>query len=83
MSSRAGIALTFYVFTSLGIFLVVAPWTPIWAHTAHALVPVSARPLFLSGWVRGTVSGLGAVDLVVACQVGIEMLRGIRRDGPG
>ena len=67
-----------YVYSVLGVFLVVAPWTPIWEQASHALLPVSAHRFALSGWVRGVVSGLGAADLVVAARLAGVILRASR-----
>jgi len=61
-----------YAFAVFGIFLVVAPWTPIWNRAMLALLPTSAGTWVMSGWARGVVSGLGALDLLVAFQVARE-----------
>ncbi len=80
MESRIGVALTLYAFAAVGLFLLVAPWTPVWAQATYALLPETVGRWVLSGWIRGTVSGLGALDLAVAVQVGAEIFR--RRGGP-
>lgn len=59
----------------LGLFLLVAPWTPIWTRATIALAPTAAGPWVASGWLRGLVSGLGALDLAVALQVLRELWR--------
>jgi hypothetical protein len=61
-----------YAFVVFGIFLLVAPWTPIWNRAMLALLPTSMGGWIMSGWLRGVVSGLGALDLMVALQVGRE-----------
>ena len=49
-----------------------------------ALAPTAAGPWVGSGWVRGLVSGLGALDLAVALQVLRELWREMqtRTDAP-
>ena len=68
-----------YIYSVLGVFLVVAPWTPVWEQASHGLLPQSAHALALSGWVRGVVSGLGAADLVVAARLAGRMMRAQRK----
>jgi hypothetical protein len=50
----------------VGIILVVAPWTTLWDSNyllnSHPLV----RAILLSSFTRGTVTGLGLVNLVIA-----------------
>ena len=75
MESRVGKAIVLYAFSVLGLFLLVAPWTPVWEQATVALLPTAAGTWIRSGWVRGGVSGLGALDLVVALQVGRELWR--------
>ena len=76
MDSRIRSTLLLYTYSVLGIFLLVAPWTPVWEHAAHGLLPEAVQPWALSGWIRGIVSGLGAVDLAVAAHVGLGFFAG-------
>ena len=68
-----------YIYSVLGVFLVVAPWTPVWEQASHGLLPQAAHAVVLSGWVRGLVSGLGAADLVVAARLAGSMMRSARK----
>jgi hypothetical protein len=61
-----------YAFAVFGLFLVVAPWTPVWNRAMLVLLPTSIGTWAMSGWARGVVSGLGALDLLVALQVARE-----------
>jgi len=78
LQSRIAAALLLYLFAVLGLFLLVAPWTPAWTQATYALLPQHIGRWVLSGWVRGVVSGLGALDLVIAAQFGLELWRRIR-----
>jgi len=80
LQSRIGAALSLYTFAVLGLLLFVAPWTPVWTQATYTLLPERLGRWVLTGWVRGIVSGLGALDLVIALQVGAEMWRRMRRD---
>jgi len=78
VQSRTGAALSLYAFAVLGLFLLVAPWTPAWTQATYALLPKSVGRWVLSGWARGVVSGLGALDLAIAAQVAVELWRRFR-----
>jgi hypothetical protein len=70
---RIRTALTLYAFAVFGLFLIVAPWTPIWNRAMLALLPTSMGSWVMSGWLRGVVSGLGALDLLMALQLAREL----------
>ena len=78
MDSRILAALLLYAFVVLGVFLLVAPWTPVWGQATVALLPTALGQWVMRGWVRGVISGLGALDLVVAIQVAAELRRSLR-----
>ena len=48
-----------------GIFLLRVPWLELWARATFVPVPILRR-VFLSGHLRGGVSALGFLMLVVA-----------------
>ena len=59
----------------VGIILVVVPWTALW-DANYLLQPYpSVRALLLSGYLRGTVSGLGLVNIVLALDEAHQHLR--------
>jgi hypothetical protein len=59
----------------VGILLVVVPWTALW-DANYLLQPYpSVRTLLLSGYLRGTVSGLGLVNIVLALDEAHQHLR--------
>ncbi len=82
METRIRQALSLYAFGLLGVFLSVVPWTAVWTEATMALVPTSIEAWFLSGWMRGLVSGLGALDLVVAIELFRDLWVGMRPGQP-
>ncbi|MBM3798192.1 MAG: hypothetical protein FJW31_30095 [Acidobacteria bacterium] len=80
------LALLFALFClELGIFLVVFPWTEYWEHNYFSWIsPDSPERLPLAQWwyatwqspaLRGAVSGLGAVNLLIGLQAVMRLLR--------
>ena len=65
-------ALALYAYLVLGVFLLVAPWTPVWHDATMRLLP-SIGPWIRSGWLRGLVSAVGVLDLFVALQLAAEL----------
>ncbi len=49
----------------LGLFLLLLPWSELWSRNAFLLWFPELRPLLLSNYVRGALSGLGVVNLWV------------------
>ena len=59
----------------VGLILAIAPWTALW-DANYLLQPYpSVRALLLSGYMRGTVSGLGLVNIVLALDEAHQHLR--------
>jgi hypothetical protein len=59
----------------VGVVLVLVPWTALW-DTNYLLQPYpQVRAILLSGYVRGTVSGLGLVNIVLALDEAHQHLR--------
>lgn len=59
----------------VGIILIVVPWTALW-DANYLLQPYpQVRALLLSGYMRGTVSGLGLVNIVLALDEAHQHLR--------
>ena len=81
MESRIRNALSFYAYGLFGIFLLVTPWTPVWEQAVRALLPVSLESWMVRGWARGTVSAVGALDLVIALQFGAALWARSRENG--
>jgi hypothetical protein len=59
----------------VGVVLAVLPWTTIW-DANYLLQPLpQVRSWVLSGYLRGTVSGLGLVNIVLAIDEAHQHLR--------
>jgi hypothetical protein len=50
----------------VGVFLVLAPWTPWWDTNVILQANRTLRTVLLSEFTRGAVSGLGLVNLLLA-----------------
>ncbi len=61
-----------------GIFLVLVPWSLLWAHSYFAQIP-GLRDLLLSGYVRGAVTAFGVLHLLVASRDFAAFCRAVRR----
>ena len=79
MADSLRTALRLYVFGVIGIFLLVAPWTPVWDQATLALAPSELGGWVRSGWLRGIVSGLGTLDLIVAAAEAGLLWRPLRK----
>jgi hypothetical protein len=77
---RIRAALLLYAFFVLGLFLLVSPWTVVWSRAVVGLLPTPFGGIARSGWLRGLVSGLGALNLMLALELAIDVSRGTRRE---
>ena len=68
MDPRLRHAAQLYLFFIFGVFLVVAPWSLIWDHMVISIAPSGMAGALSTGWVRGAISGLGLLDLILALQ---------------
>jgi hypothetical protein len=59
------LAVAFILFCfEIGLFLVFVPWSSLWEHNV-LLTYLPLRGLLLNNFVRGAVSGLGVIDLLL------------------
>ncbi|MCZ2156077.1 MAG: hypothetical protein LC114_19615 [Bryobacterales bacterium] len=58
----------------VGGFLLIFPWVPQWNDNYFFTVAETMRPLFLSPYFRGGISGLGALNLYLAVIESVEFL---------
>jgi hypothetical protein len=59
----------FYVFYcfEVGLFLAVAPWwLPVWEQNYFFVVLPQLKAIFLNGFFRGAVSGIGVLNVSLA-----------------
>ncbi len=76
-------AFVLYIFLVLGVFLAVAPWTPVWYEATVLLLPTRFGAPAQQAWVRGLVSAIGVLDLLAAGSAVLDLLRsgsGKKRD---
>jgi len=53
----------------------------VWEQAVRALLPGSLESWMVRGWARGTVSAVGALDLVIAAQFGAALWARSRENG--
>jgi len=82
LTSRLSTAFLVYAFAALGVFLVAVPWSPVWETSTAGYLPTVAGPWLRSGFVRGLVSGLGALNLAAAWAEARSLLWPGRDGGP-
>lgn len=58
----------------VGGFLLIFPWVPQWSDNYFFTVTEQLRPLFMSPYFRGAISGLGALNLYLAIVESIDFL---------
>ncbi len=66
MDDRLEAAVWLYVFFAFGVFLLVAPWSPLWDRAAMLLGGTEAGRWVVGGAARGAASALGLLDLLAA-----------------
>jgi len=68
-------SISLYIFLVLGLFLAVAPWTPVWYEATVLLLPTRFGAPLQLGWIRGLVSAVGVLDLLAAGSAAMDLLR--------
>lgn len=53
----------------LGVLLLVVPWSPFWEYNGMLQRYPELIPILLSPFVRGAVSGLGVLDILIAASM--------------
>jgi hypothetical protein len=60
------LAVAFILFCfEIGLFLMFVPWSALWEHNILLGYSFTLRGLLLNNFVRGAVSGLGGVDVLL------------------
>ena len=83
MTSRLQTAFFVYLFAALGVFLLAAPWSPLWEASTSGYLPTAAGTWLRSGFVRGLVSGLGGLNLAAAWSEARALLAPKQGEGEG
>lgn len=60
---RAGVLLFVFLCATLGVMLMIVPWSPEWSDNRLLLPYPGIRELLSSGFVRGVVTGLGLLNV--------------------
>ena len=82
MRSRLQTAFIVYLFAALGVFLVVAPWSPLWEASTAGYLATPLGPWLRSGFSRGLISGVGLLNLSAAWGEAKALLWPAPGDGP-
>ena len=61
-----------------GVFLVLVPWSRIWANSYFVHMP-TLRSILLSGYLRGGVSAVGMLHLLLAGRDFLDYCRALRQ----
>lgn len=77
--SRKLWSILFIVFClEIGLFLLIYPWTDMWGDNMFLSMAPRWNTLWFSGYFRGLLSGLGALNVYIAV---VEIIR-LRRFAP-
>jgi len=80
--SRFIAAFYVYAFAALGVLLLAVPWSAAWDAATAVYMPTPVGAWLRSGFVRGFISGLGALDLFAAWGQARDFLRATDGDAP-
>jgi hypothetical protein len=64
MSRLLAIAFILFCF-EIGIFLIFVPWSGLWENNFLLAYSPLLRQVLLNNFIRGAVSGLGAIDFLI------------------
>jgi hypothetical protein len=64
MSRLVAVAFILFCF-EIGLFLVFVPWSGLWEHNVLLVYSLTLHRFLLNNFVRGAVSGLGVVDVLL------------------
>jgi hypothetical protein len=72
---KAGAVLMTIFCMAIGLFLIVYPWTESWDHNYFAAVVPEWHGYWENLYVRGAVSGLGAVNFYISLTEALRLRR--------
>ena len=64
MSRLLAVAFILFCF-EIGLFLVFVPWSALWENNVLLAYSFTLRELLLNNFIRGAISGLGAIDVLL------------------
>jgi hypothetical protein len=79
LRSRLGGVLYVLLCVEIGIFLLVMPWSPVWDRSLLLRYYPLLRPVLMSSYLRGAISGLGLVNV----WLGVSQAWSFRRSPSG
>ena len=60
------LAVAFILFCfEIGFFLMLVPWSALWENNVLLAYSFTLRELLLNNFIRGAISGLGAIDVLL------------------
>jgi len=68
MIKRMGLALLALVWLALGMVLILVPWLDLWQTNYFAYAYPSLGSVMTSPYVRGAVTGLGVLDVLLSLE---------------
>jgi len=77
----AAVLYAFFCF-EIGVVLILLPWLDVWDHNYFSRLTARWPELWMSPYLRGAISGVGAVDIVISF-IELFRLRRFARRGPG
>ncbi|MDE3137586.1 MAG: hypothetical protein KGL59_13500 [Acidobacteriota bacterium] len=66
INDRLGRVVLAFAWFDLGLLVMLLPWTRLWESNSLLAHYPGLIPIVLSGYVRGIVSGIGVLDMVIA-----------------
>jgi hypothetical protein len=67
-TDRLGRVVLAFAWFDLGLLVLLLPWSHLWEGNSLLTLYPGLMPILLSGYVRGIVSGIGVLDMVIAAE---------------
>jgi hypothetical protein len=67
-----------FLYTLLGTTLALVPWLPSWDQNYFSGTSPGWYSIWMNPYFRGTISGVGVVNLCISFLELLELLRGVR-----
>jgi hypothetical protein len=79
MKDRIGSLIYLFYLFEVGLFLLLVPWSSLWEGNYFVAELPLLRPLCLSPFIRGAVSGVGCLHLLAGIVDSMAFIREERR----